>query len=98
MGRYIGVLPDNVVMVEYCEQQRCFHFDFHPNKITKNSIINWQQLGALTIDDAITFAESMSKKYCKGRINGALPELDVVILEFSLFNKLKNSRRKLANR
>ena len=88
-------LPEGIVVVDYSESQRCFHFESDPLKHKGNS---WIRLKPMSIDDANTFCDFMDRKYVNGRVTGILPEFNIVKLEMDLFFELKKSRRKLAGR
>ncbi len=88
-------LPDNIYRLEYNENQRCFHFDSGNHD---ENTCNWVNLKIMSNDECNDFCDFMDKKYVNGRVTGMLPELSVVRLELDLFLKLKNNRRKLANR
>ena len=88
-------LPEGICIVEYNQRQRLFHFN--DGNHTENTC-GWRSLGSTSIDEAIAFTEFIDKKYAKNRVTGIYPELSVVKLEYELWHKLKDYRRKLAGR
>lgn len=88
-------LPEGIVVLDYSEQQRSFHFDISPSQHKSKT---WITLKAMSIDDAVSFCNFMDKKYVNGRVTGILPEYTIVKLELDLFFELKKNHRKLAGR
>lgn len=88
-------LPEGIIILDYSERQRLFHFDTEPHK---KALPEWIKLKAMDWNDAITFCSFMEKKYVDNRSSGILPELSVVKLELALFFELKATRRKYAGR
>lgn len=90
-----NTLPEGILILDYSEDQRHFHFDYKPESYREPS---WKPLKAMTWEDAVQFTRYMDKKYVDGRKSGRMPELSVVKLELELFFTLKSNRRKLAGR
>lgn len=88
-------LTNDIIILEYSEKQRNFHFGDTLNTYATN---DWIKLKAMTYDDAFAFCRLLDKKYVENRITGKLPEMSVVKLELELFSKLKNIRMKYAGR
>jgi len=90
-----NALPEGILILDYSEDQRCFHFDNNPDSYREPC---WKALKAMSREDAVQFTQFMEKKYVDSRKSGRLPELSVVKLELELFFALKSNRRKLAGR
>ncbi len=84
-----AMLPAGIVNLDYSEKQRCFHFADE-----SSTHKGWVFLKAMSMEDAITFAYFMYKKYVNRRTSGILPEISVVKLELDLFFELNNVRKK----
>lgn len=81
------------IRLDYSEKQRLFHYE---SNINAKPYRDWVMITPnIDLIDAEKFFEFMDKKYCKGRVSGQLPTLEIVQLELQLFFKLKNIRRKL---
>ena len=88
-------LPQGIIYLDYNHKHRLFHFDDNPNDYRRK---DWNQLKAMSYNDAIEFCTFMDKKYVDNKKEGILPELSIVKMELDLFFALKTSRRKLSGR